>query len=31
LTKAEIAQTIGADAEVQAELNYLLEVLSRLE
>jgi len=29
LVKAEIAQTVGADGDVQAELNYLLEVLSR--
>jgi RNA polymerase sigma-70 factor (ECF subfamily) len=29
LVKAEIAQTVGGGADVQAELNYLLEVLSR--
>ena len=29
LVKAEIAQTVGAGGDVQAELNYLLEVLSR--
>ena len=29
LVKAEIAQTVGAGSDVQAELNYLLEVLSR--
>jgi RNA polymerase sigma factor (sigma-70 family) len=29
LVKAEIAQTVGTGADVQVELNYLLEVLSR--
>lgn len=29
LVKAEITQTVGAHADVQSELNYLLEVLSR--
>jgi RNA polymerase sigma factor (sigma-70 family) len=29
LVKTEIAQTVGGGADVQAELNYLLEVLSR--
>ena len=29
LVKAEIAQTVGGGADVQAELSYLLEVLSR--
>lgn len=29
LVKAEIAQTVGGGADVQGELNYLLEVLSR--
>lgn len=29
LVKAEIAQTVGEGADVQTELNYLLEVLSR--
>jgi hypothetical protein len=29
LVKAEIAQTVGSGGDVQAELNYLLEVLSR--
>jgi len=29
LVKSEITQTVGADADVQSELNYLLEVLSR--
>jgi RNA polymerase sigma factor (sigma-70 family) len=29
LVKAEIAQTVGGGGDVQAELNYLLEVLSR--
>ena len=29
LVKAEIAQTVGGGEDVQAELNYLLEVLSR--
>ena len=29
LVKAEIAQTVGAGADVQTELSYLLEVLSR--
>ena len=29
LVKAEIAQTVGSGAEVQTELSYLLEVLSR--
>jgi len=29
LVKAEITQTVGADGDVQSELNYLLEVLSR--
>jgi RNA polymerase sigma factor (sigma-70 family) len=29
LVKAEIAQTVGTGADVQGELNYLLEVLSR--
>jgi RNA polymerase sigma factor (sigma-70 family) len=28
LVKAEIAQTVGSGADIQAELNYLLEVLS---
>jgi RNA polymerase sigma-70 factor (ECF subfamily) len=29
LVKAEIAQTVGRDGDLQGELNYLLEVLSR--
>lgn len=29
LVKAEVAQTVGVDGDVQAELNYLLEVLAR--